>query len=374
MFGKITSTIPFTIMTDCKAFEQTMAKKNATAKVARWALALEEYEMTVQHRPGTAMRHVDSLSRNAVLVIENAVFEQVRRSQLEDPACKRIIQLIEKGVDNKHVLRSGVIYHFDEGYYRLKVPKSMADSLLRQIHGDTHINGYRMEKMIRQDYQIDDLSKHIKKLINNCVTCILANKKRGKQEGWLHPIDKHDIPLHTYHIDHIGPMETTTKKYKHILVVTDGFTKFTWLYPCKTTACAEAIQKLTIQQAAFGNPRRIVADKGSAFTAGDFQQYCTDEEIHLHLVTTATPRGNGQVERKNATIKATLQKLAINEPAKWFKHVERLQRCMNATVSRSIGTTPFNLMFGTTMNNKEDIKLMEVLQKELIVNFLLIYR
>lgn len=61
--------IPFVVITDYKAFEMTMAKKNATAKVARWALMLEEYDMTVKHRPGTSMKHVDALSRNAVIVM-----------------------------------------------------------------------------------------------------------------------------------------------------------------------------------------------------------------------------------------------------------------------------------------------------------------
>lgn len=41
--------IPFRIITDCKAFVQTMAKKDACLRVAHWALQLEEYEYTVEH-------------------------------------------------------------------------------------------------------------------------------------------------------------------------------------------------------------------------------------------------------------------------------------------------------------------------------------
>lgn len=123
-----------------------------------------------------------------------------------------------------------------------------------------------MEHAIQQDYFIPDLSKKIKKFTDNCVVCILATKKKGKQEGWLHAIDKYDTPLHTYHIDHVSPMASTAKSYQHILVVIDAFTQFTWLYPTKNTECEEAIGKLEGQKDIFGNPHRIIADKASAFT------------------------------------------------------------------------------------------------------------
>ncbi|KAK9717787.1 Zinc knuckle [Popillia japonica] len=63
----------------------------------------------------------------------------------------------------------------------------------------------------------------------------------GKQEGMLNPIDKADLPLQTFHLDHLGPLITTKKGYKYILVVIDGFTKFTWIYPKKTLATEEVV-------------------------------------------------------------------------------------------------------------------------------------
>jgi len=58
--------IPFRIVTDCKAFVQTMSKKDACVRVDRWALEIEEFQYKVEHRPGTSMRHADALSRNPV--------------------------------------------------------------------------------------------------------------------------------------------------------------------------------------------------------------------------------------------------------------------------------------------------------------------
>lgn len=245
----------------------------------------------------------------------------------------------------------------------------MAESILKQLHGDAHLSKKIMYRMATNDYYIEGIGKKIEKIVDNCVVCILATPKKGTKDGWLNPLEKYDVPLHTFHIDHTGQLETTKKSYQYIFVVIDAFTKFTWLYPTKSTKCEEALDKLRMQQTTFGNPARIVADKGSAFTAKAFEDYCMEENIDLHLVTTATPRGNGQVERMNSVIKSTLKKLAIDEPAKWYQHVDRVQRCINSSVSRSIGTTPFNLMFGVNMKNKEDLKLCEVLEHELMLDF-----
>ncbi|GBM06351.1 Transposon Ty3-G Gag-Pol polyprotein [Araneus ventricosus] len=132
-----------------------------------------------------------------------------------------------------------------------------------------------------------------------------ASKKQGKQEGELHPIPKVELPLDTYHIDHLGPLESTNKNYKYILCVIDSFTKFVWLYPTKSTSSQEVISKLEPQKSVFGNPRRVISDKGSPFNSKEFDDYCSSESIlsvqHLS-VATDLPRANGQVERLNSTV------------------------------------------------------------------------
>jgi len=80
----------------------------------------------------------------------------------------------------------------------------------------------------------------------------------------LYPIPKEDQPLQTLHIDHLGIQEATLRKYKYILIVIDAFTKFTWLYPTRSTSSDEVILHLKRQAATFGNPKRIISDRGTA--------------------------------------------------------------------------------------------------------------
>lgn len=96
----------------------------------------------------------------------------------------------------------------------------------------------------------------IQKVINNCIPCILTEKKQGKVEGYLNPIEKGSTPLDTFHVDHLGPMPSTKKCYNHLFVVVDAFTKYTWIYPTKSTTTDEVIDRLKKQAVVFGNPRR----------------------------------------------------------------------------------------------------------------------
>jgi len=71
-----------------------------------------------------------------------------------------------------------------------------------------------------------------RKIIRNCIDCILIDKHLGKQ-GFF--IDKSEILLDTYHIG----LFSIDKKCRRILVVIDNFNKFTWFYATKFTGTKE---------------------------------------------------------------------------------------------------------------------------------------
>lgn len=88
----------------------------------------------------------------------------------------------------------------------------------------------------------------------------------------------------------------------------------------KSTSVSEVIKKLNAQKEVFGQPFRLISDRGSAFTSNEFREYCVQEGIEHVLTTTGVPRGNGQVERINGIIVPCLTKLSIQNPLKWFQH------------------------------------------------------
>lgn len=62
--------IKFTIVTDCIAIVYAVKKANLNPRIARWTLAMQNYNFDITHRPGSRMAHVDALSRSAGYVNE----------------------------------------------------------------------------------------------------------------------------------------------------------------------------------------------------------------------------------------------------------------------------------------------------------------
>ncbi|GFV26831.1 hypothetical protein TNCV_3455021 [Trichonephila clavipes] len=254
------------------AEEKRLCKKGANyshSQMGRWALQLEEFDYEIEHRAGSRMKHVDALNRYPVMMKQES----------------------EEFFD-----RNGILYKYLNGRELIVTSKAMQAELIKLIHEKGHFSVGKTEEIVKQEFFIPNLTNVVKKVIVNCVPCILANKKTGKKEAFLNPISKESIPLSTYHVDFIGPLPSANKSYQHIFTVVDAFTKFTWLYPVKTVSAESALEKLKQQQKTFGNPIRIISDRGLEFTLKLFNDYCDEENIQHLQIATGVPRGNGQVE------------------------------------------------------------------------------
>lgn len=309
--------ITFKIVTDCQAFALTTNKKDLCVRVARWALLLEEFDYVIVHRPGKNMIHVDTLSRNPLpcsLLInksEESIIARIRKAQREDASSRDMYTLADKGQSDGYVVRGGLLFKETKGDLQVIVPKCLQSQVARQAHENGHFAVEKTEALIKRNYYFPNMRNVGEKIIRNCINCILTNKKTGKLDGYLNPISKGHVPLETYHIDHLGPLPSTKKRYHHIFVIVDAFSKFVWLFGTRSTGTSEVIDKLNKLAVSFGNPRRIISDRGTAFTSNEFREYCQKENIEHILITTGIPRANGQVERINRSLIPVVIKLRL---------------------------------------------------------------
>ncbi|CAK9801710.1 Transposon Ty3-I Gag-Pol polyprotein [Anthophora plagiata] len=362
--------ISFRIITDCRAFVLMMRKKDLCVRVARWAILLEEFDYKVEHIPGKSMVHVDALSRNPLSVVmvidgnERGIIARLKKAQSREDDLRQIRDNIEQYEAQGYALKNEILYKEVNDTPLVVVPRSMQFQVVRQVHERGHFGITKTEALLKRDYWFKGMRQKVERIVQNCIDCILAERKQGRQEGLLNTIDKGELPFDTYHIDHLGPLPSTKKSYRHILVVVDAFTKFVWLYSTKSTNSAEVISRLKKQSVNFGNPRRIISDRETAFTSSAFEDYCNEEGIQHALITTGIPRANGQVERVNRTLIPLLTKLSAPLPGEWYKHLETAQRYLNATPSRSTNTTPFQLLFGTRMKMRDDFQIRQLIEEE----------
>lgn len=84
------------------------------------------------------------------------------------------------------------------------------------------------------------------------------------------------------------------------------------------------------------------------------------------LNAVATPRANEQCERFNRTILSSLAAMAGgSEDDEWDVHVKAVQRGLNGTKHKVLGTTPAEVLFGCTSRSVPESILLNELQGEL---------
>ncbi|GFU94090.1 hypothetical protein TNCV_3308431 [Trichonephila clavipes] len=220
--------------------------------MARWSIFLTDFDYDVVHRPAKQMQHVDALRRHPVmLVTSDELTYKIANAQESDEYIRTIKKLLQKGKTSEFIVSNKILCKISEDQELLVVPEMMQVDVIKKAHSFGHFAATKTEELVKRDYYFPNMRRFIKNVIKNCVECILVNKKREKGEGFLNPIPQEDLPLSTYHVDFIGPLPTTNKNYNHIFTVIDTFTKFTWLYPTKSTTAQEAIERLKLQQKNF---------------------------------------------------------------------------------------------------------------------------
>lgn len=268
--------IPFKIVTDCESLKLTLNKKEVNPRIARWALELQDYDYSIEHRIGSKMRHVDALSRNnGIMILEDNPFEQnLIISQSTDKKIQELCDKLEKTEDSQFELRNGILYR-KRTRLLFYVPSSMEKNVLFRYHDEFgHLGFDKTRENIVQNYWFPNLTEKIKIHIQNCLKCIAFSPPAGCKEGFVHSIPKGKVPFNVIHIDYYGPVDKTQKIKQHVLVVVDAFTKYVKLYATRGTTSTETIRFLTDYFINFSRPNIIISDRGTCFTSMSFIILC----------------------------------------------------------------------------------------------------
>lgn len=352
----------FKIVTDCAAVRYTFSKKDLNPRIARWWLAIQDYDFEIIHKPGTAMKHVDALSRNPPNILQIGVEDWFLTIQMQDDALQNIIKQIKakpnEQLGREYVYQNNRLYRRTLLGERLVIPKMAKFQLLKKYHDELGHPGFdRCLKLIKDQFWFSKMSRFVKKYVGSCLQCGYSKGKYGKTEGFLHPIPKPNVPMDTVHIDHVGPFPKSKSGCAYVLTMVDSFTKFVVAKPSKTLKSAECIKHLrAIFGEYLGYPKRIISDNGLAFTSRYFKDFVNSKQIKHVLTATATPRANGQVERFHRTLLDALRAVSTDDDQHWDDKIPEVIWGINNTLNSSTKHTPFELLFGykgNLLNNLE---------------------
>jgi hypothetical protein len=104
-------------------------------------------------------------------------------------------------------------------------------------------------------------------------------------------------------------------------------------------------------------PKAITVDNETQFDAETFKTFCSQIGTKIHFASVRRPESNGLVERANGIIMTVIMKSIFNQPnGKWLDELIKVVWSHNTVVSRSIGFTPFKLLFGDEAITSEEAR------------------
>ena len=120
-----------------------------------------------------------------------------------------------------------------------------------------------------------------------------------------------------------------------ILTIVDRFSKMVHFVALpKLPSAAEMVDLLiTYVIRLHGIPQNIVSDRGPQFTSRVWQAFCRGIGATASLSSGYHPQTNGQAERANQALEATLCCVTTSNPASWSLHLPWVEYSLNTMVS-----------------------------------------
>ncbi|XP_014677591.1 PREDICTED: uncharacterized protein LOC106817443 [Priapulus caudatus] len=243
---------------------------------------------------------------------------------------------------------------------QLVAPPVIRREIMEMLHGGRtagHLGIRKTLERVRQRFTWPGMRVDIHRWCRKCDACAQRKGRRHRRAGLQQQIV--GAPWERVAIDYLGPLPTTERGNKYILVASDYFTKWTEAFALPTmTALRTADCLVTELFARFGVPRRLHSDQGTNFESQLFAAVCEALGIDKTRTTPYHPQSDGQVERFNRTVQDMLGKVVNQQRNDWDDHLPFVMAAYRGTVHESTGCSPNLLLFGREVGMAADL-LME---------------
>ncbi|GJS90688.1 putative ribonuclease H-like domain-containing protein [Tanacetum coccineum] len=216
-----------------------------------------------------------------------------------------------------------------------------------------HLNFKTMNKLVKGNLVRGLPSK----LFESDQTCIACQKRKQQRASSKSKTENSiSLPLHLLHMDLFGPtFVKTLMKKMYCLVVTDDYSRFTWVFFLATKDETSGILKsfiTGIENLVDHKVKVIRCDNGTEFKNREMNQFCEMKGILRQFSVARTPQQNGVAERRNRTlIKAARTMLADSKlpTTFWAEAVNTACYVQNRVlVVKPHNKTPYELFHGRT--------------------------
>eukprot|EP00253_Pinus_taeda_P030508 PITA_30508 len=113
----------------------------------------------------------------------------------------------------------------------------------------------------------------------------------------------------------------------------------------------------------FGCPNKLITDNAAAFKSKRMVEFCHKYHIILGHSTAYQPQGNGLVESSNKSLVNIIKKLLKVNKKSWHKRLVNALWADRVSQKKSIGTSPFELVYGVDIVFPTSLAALEKIKK-----------
>eukprot|EP00253_Pinus_taeda_P013134 PITA_13134 len=229
--------------------------------------------------------------------------------------------------------------------------KPEAQKVLQELH-DGPAGGHfgadtTTHKIIHVGYYWPTLFRDAHEYVRKCLNCQTSSGRQRKLAFPLQPVNI-EQPFEQWGLDIIREINPpSSKQHKYILTATDYFTKWVEEIHLKTAnseAIIEFIDQFIITR--FGVPTALLFDNASYLSRNAMFDFAIKRGFKLKYSANYYPQGNGLAESTNKNLIKIIKRTIEQNHRNWHKSLVFALWADRITQKASIGTSPFNLMYG----------------------------
>jgi hypothetical protein len=348
------------LQTDHAPLKWLTTHKDHSSRLIRWALQLQEYDITIDYKPGKTNKNADALSRlpteETVAVVMRAIpiSQEMQEEQMIDEEVKQIRDDTLKKIssetnDSLYIIKNHLLYFRSSKGDALVLPKKYRQQILIQYH-DGHLGGHlsapKVLSKLRSLYYWPTMKKDVDNWCKSCQICAARKRPRRYYKAPLKPIAV-DGPFHTLGMDILGPLHRTLSGNRYILVCMDYLTKYPECFAIENQS-ADTIARLLVEEiiCRHGAPQRILTDRGANFMSEVMHKVLQVFNIHKISTSPYHPQCDGMVEKFNSSLLKMLSCFVASNQNDWDIQIPYLLMAYRSAEHSTTKFSPFELLYG----------------------------
>ncbi|CAA0836351.1 Uncharacterized mitochondrial protein AtMg00850, partial [Striga hermonthica] len=266
----------FQIVTDQQPLKHLLEQRIVTPEQQKFVSKLMGFDFEIIYRPGRQNAVADALSRrtdvpelSAITGPTWAIWEEIRKAQVEDTHCQELRQSIEAGkttaidyeLHNDLLLHRGRVYVPDSGQLREQILQHFHDS---KVGGHSGI--YRTWMRIANTFFWPGQQGTVRDYIARCDDCQRTKSDSRRPGGLLQPLPVPEAIWEDITMDFIEGLPNSNG-FDGVMIVVDRLTKYAHFIPITHPYTAKSIARLFVEYVMklHGAPRSIVSDRDRIF-------------------------------------------------------------------------------------------------------------